>query len=110
MRITVGIKNVPFHNDLERRIIRGIRDGRGVGRLRGCRPATGQERMQTFTRTPALPIKQRICSDLSPIPGLARGQDSPLCEQTQKAHPERKPVTTPPANNHGQSAPPRARH
>jgi hypothetical protein len=73
-------------------------------------PATGQERMQTFTRTPALPIKQRICSDLSPIPGLARGQDSQLCQQLLKASPERKPVTTPPANNHGQSAPPRARH
>jgi hypothetical protein len=73
-------------------------------------PITNQERFQTFTRTPALPIKQRICSALSPIPGLARGQDSPLCQETQKAHPDRKPVTTPPANNHGQSAPPRARH
>jgi hypothetical protein len=72
-------------------------------------PSNGQERMQTFTRTPALPIKQRICSALSDLPGLARGQDSPLCLQTQKAHPERKPVTTPPANNRGQSAPPRAR-
>jgi len=73
-------------------------------------PATGKERMQTFTRTPALPIKLRICSSQNPILGLARGQDSPLCQQTQKAHPERKPVTTPPANNHGQSAPPRSRH
>jgi hypothetical protein len=73
-------------------------------------PLTGKERMQTFTRTPALPIKLRICSALNPIPGLARGQDSPLCQQIQKTHPERKPVTTPPANNHGQSAPPRARH
>jgi hypothetical protein len=65
--------------------------------------------MQTFTRTPAQPIKQRICSALSTIPGLVRGQDTPLCQQTQKAHPDRKPVTTPPANNHGQSAPPRLR-
>ncbi|MGD0295337.1 MAG: hypothetical protein ABSB30_15935 [Terracidiphilus sp.] len=73
-------------------------------------PRTGQERMQTFTRTPAQPIKLRICSAQNPIPGLARGQDSPLCQQLQKQHPERKPVTTPPANNHGQSAPPRARH
>ena len=72
-------------------------------------PATGQERMQSFTRTPALPIKQRICSALSTPPGLARGQDSPLCQQTLKDHTERKPVTTPPANNHGQSAPPRPR-
>lgn len=73
-------------------------------------PATGHERMQTFTRTPALPIKQCICNALSPIPGLQRGQDSLLCQQSQKAHPERKPVTTPPVNNHGQSAPPRVRH
>jgi hypothetical protein len=73
-------------------------------------PLTGQERMQTFTRTPAQPIKQRICSALSALPGLARGQDSPLCQPMLKARPEHKPVTTPPANNHGQSAPPRARH
>jgi hypothetical protein len=73
-------------------------------------PLTGQERTQMFTRTPALPIKQRICDAQNPIPGLAHGQDSPLCQQTQKAHPDRKPVTTPPANNRGQSAPPRARH
>ena len=72
-------------------------------------PATGHERMQSFTRTQALPIKQRICSALSPIPGMARGQDAPLCQQTINAHPERKPVTTPPANNHGQSAPPHPR-
>jgi hypothetical protein len=73
-------------------------------------PATGKERMQSFTRTPALPIKQRICNALSDLPGLARGQDSSLCQETQKAHPDRKPVTTPPANNHGQSAPPKNRH
>jgi hypothetical protein len=69
-------------------------------------PATGQERMQTFTHTPAQPIKLRICSALNTIPGLARGQDSPLCQQLEKQNPERKPVTTPPANNRGQSAPP----
>jgi hypothetical protein len=73
-------------------------------------PLNGQERMQSFTRTPAQPIKQRICSALSDLPGLERGQDSPLCQQTQKVHPDRKPVLTPPANNHGQSAPPGARH
>jgi hypothetical protein len=72
-------------------------------------PATGQERTQLFTRTPAQPIKQRICGAQNPIPGSARGQDSSLCQQTLNAHPERKPVTTPPANNRGQSAPPRAR-
>lgn len=73
-------------------------------------PANGKERMQSFTRTPAQPIKLRICNALSDLPGLARGQDSPLCQQLLKANPARKPVLTPPANNHGQSAPPRARH
>jgi hypothetical protein len=69
-------------------------------------PLTGQERTQTFTRTPALPIKLRICSAQNPIPGFERGQDSAVCQQIQKSHPVRKPVTTPPANNRGQSAPP----
>jgi hypothetical protein len=75
----------------------------------GLDPLTGLERTQSFTRTPAQPVKERICNALSAFPGHARGQDSPLCQQTQKTHPERKPVTTPPANNRGQSAPPRAR-
>jgi len=46
MCITVGIKNVPFRDDLERRIIRG---GGGVGRLRGGQPAIGQEREFPFS-------------------------------------------------------------
>jgi hypothetical protein len=70
-------------------------------------PLTGQERNQLFAlRKQYDPVKQRICNAQNPIPGLVRGQDSPLCQQTIKAHPQRKPVTTPPANNHGQSAPP----
>lgn len=72
-------------------------------------PLTGQERTQLFTRTPAQPIKQRICGAQNPLPGLMRGQDSPLCQQMLKVRPERKPVTTPPANNHGHSQPPKAR-
>ena len=55
-------------------------------------------------------MKQRLCSAQDAVPGLARGQDSPLCQQIVKPRYERKPVTTPPANNHGQSEPPGARH
>jgi hypothetical protein len=77
----------------------------------GIDPLTGQESSQLFgLRKQADPVKQSICNALSALPGLARGQDSPLCQQTLKPSQERKPVTTPPANNHGQSAPPRARH
>ena len=42
------------------------------------------------------------------VPDLQRGQDSPLCQQMTKPLGERRPVTTPPANNRGKSAPPRA--
>jgi hypothetical protein len=74
-------------------------------------PATGQERTEIFAfRKEYNPIKERICGAQNPIPALMRGQDSPLCQQLQKARPERKPVTTPPANNQGKSAPPRSRH
>ena len=50
-------------------------------------------------------MKQRLCAAQPIVPELARGQDSPLCQQTLKPRPERKPVTTPPANNRGQSVP-----
>jgi hypothetical protein len=33
-----------------------------------------------------------------------------LCQINEKPKPERRPVTTPPANNRGQSVPPGARH
>ncbi|MGP8174115.1 MAG: hypothetical protein ACLP7O_06155 [Terracidiphilus sp.] len=73
-------------------------------------PLTGLERSQIFgLRKEADPVEQRICSAQNPVPGLMRGQDSLLCQQTLKARVERKPVTTPPANNRGQSAPPGAR-
>jgi hypothetical protein len=55
-------------------------------------------------------MKQRLCSTPGAVPGLSRGQDSPLCQQIVHPRPERKPVTTPPANNHGKSAPPGTRH
>jgi hypothetical protein len=55
--------------------------------------------MQLGTRE-AEAMKLRICRAEDVLPGLARGQDGPLCE-TLQPRPERKPVTTPPANNRG---------
>jgi hypothetical protein len=54
-------------------------------------------------------MKQRLCHAQDAVPGLSRGQDSILCQPILKSRVERKPVTTPPANNHGQSVPPAAR-
>jgi hypothetical protein len=77
-------------------------------------PFSGLERTQLLSGKQAEAIRQRLCSAqdsaTEAVPGMARGQDSPLCMQTLKPRPERKPVTTPPANNHGQSLPPGSRH
>jgi len=51
-------------------------------------------------------MKLRLCRAPATVPGVARGQDSALCQQLVKPRAERKPVTTPPANNRGQSVPP----
>jgi hypothetical protein len=72
-------------------------------------PYSGLERTELLSGKEAESMKQRLCGAQSDIPGLARGQDSPLCQQAPKPRPERRPVTTPPGNNHGQSQPPRAR-
>lgn len=50
-------------------------------------------------------MEQRLCTEQDAVPGLARGQDSPACDQLAKPRWQRHPVTTPPANNRGQSAP-----
>ena len=55
-------------------------------------------------------MELRLCRAQDAVPDLQRGQDSQLCHDMVKPIPERRPVTTPPANNHGQSAPPRAHH
>ncbi|MGB8259644.1 MAG: hypothetical protein WCE75_04810 [Terracidiphilus sp.] len=72
-------------------------------------PGTGLERMQLLTGKEAEAMKQRLCRGQDALPGLQRGQDSELCQQTVKPRWERKPVTTPPANNRGQSVPPGSR-
>lgn len=71
---------------------------------------TDIERDQLLIGHDAATMKDRLCHAQNAVPGLFRGQDSPQCQAApQKPHYERKPVTTPPANNQGQSRPPGAR-
>jgi hypothetical protein len=72
-------------------------------------PQTDVERTQLLSGRDAAAMKDRLCRAQDAVPGLSRGQDSSLCQTSQKPHYERKPVTTPPPNNHGQSRPPGAR-
>jgi hypothetical protein len=72
-------------------------------------PFSGLERTQMLMGKEAEAMKQRLCGAPSVAPDLTRGQDSSLCQQTLKPNLARKPVTTPPANNHGRSAPPGGR-
>ena len=68
------------------------------------------ERALLLSGKDAMSMKDRLCRSQETVPGLSRGQDSSLCQTSQKPHYERKPVTTPPANNEGQSRPPGTRH
>jgi hypothetical protein len=72
-------------------------------------PFSGLERTLPLVGKDAESLEQRLCAAQNPVPGFVRGQDSALCRQPLEARPERKPVTTPPAGNHGQSVPPAAR-
>jgi hypothetical protein len=76
-------------------------------------PMTGQERTVELTKYDAKLMEQakamelRLCRGQEIVEGLARGQDSALCQHLLAGQPQRKPVTTPPANNRGRSV---ARH
>lgn len=72
-------------------------------------PFSGLDRTQLLSGKDADAMKQRVCSAQPDAFGSARGQDSALCRQTVHPRAERKPVTTPPANNQGRSTPPGAR-
>jgi hypothetical protein len=72
-------------------------------------PYSGLERTALVSGKDAQTQMQRICNAQGASPGLARGQDSELCQQSQKPRPTRKPNTRPPANNYGRSTPPAAR-
>jgi hypothetical protein len=73
-------------------------------------PQSDVERMQLLSGRDAATMKDRLCRAQDAVPGLSRGQDSSLCQTSQKPHYERKPVTSPPANNQGQSRPPGSKH
>jgi hypothetical protein len=68
-------------------------------------PYSGLERTLPLVGKDAEAMEQRLCAAQT---AFKRGQDSALCQQTLNTHPERKPVTTTPAGNHGQSVPPGA--
>ena len=68
------------------------------------------DRNTTLSGNDAKAMEVRVCSGQDAVPGLERGQDTPLCEDLVKPQSVRQPVTTPPANNRGRSVPPGARH
>jgi hypothetical protein len=76
-------------------------------------PMSGLEQTQVLGEKHAEEMQLRLCQ-LDPNQGepalasLTRGQDSPLCKGLVKDNtkPSRRPVVTPPANNHGVSEPP----
>lgn len=68
-------------------------------------PFSGLDRTVTLTGKDAEAMKLRLCRGQDAVQGLARGQDSPLCQSMVNPRPERRPVTTPPANNRGRSVP-----
>ncbi len=69
-------------------------------------PFSGLDRTVVLTGKQADEMKLRLCRGQDAVGGLARGQDSLLCQSLVNPHPERRPVTTPPANNRGRSIPP----
>lgn len=73
-------------------------------------PITGLDRTAELTGEDAKSMEQRLCRGQDTVQGLARGQDSELCSALLGKQPQRRPVTTPPANNRGQSLPPGVHH
>ncbi len=72
-------------------------------------PYSGLERIRELAGKEADAMKQHLCRAQDAVTGLERGQDAPLCQQYIRLQFDRSPATRPPANNHGQSAPPGAR-
>lgn len=67
-------------------------------------PFSGLDRVQMLSGADADAMKIHLCDAPDAIPGVARGQDSPLCEPYIRRINQRKPATTPPANNQGRAA------
>jgi len=70
-------------------------------------PQTDIERNLLLSGREAAEMKNRLCRGQDAVPGMSGGLDSALCESVpaQKPRNERKPVTTPPPHNQGQSRP-----
>lgn len=74
-------------------------------------PFSTLERTERLSPKQGEALKPKLCAAQALFPGQARGQDSPLCQTpVAKPKPTRHPVTSPPANNHGQAQPPGAKH
>jgi len=64
-------------------------------------PFSDLERATQLTSKGTEQLRLQICSGQNAVEGLERGHDSELCQKLLKQHGERRPVTTPPANNRG---------
>ncbi len=73
-------------------------------------PFTGLDRVLMLSGKDEDAMKQRICDARQENATLARGQDAVFCQAYAHVRTGWKPVTTPPANNQGQSVPPGAGH
>lgn len=74
-------------------------------------PFSGLDRTQeVMGREAERDMELRLCRGQDAVQGLERGQDSVLCQELLVTQPQRRPVTTPPANNQGRSVPPGRRH
>lgn len=73
-------------------------------------PFSGLDRIAEVNGEKIDAMKLRMCRGQDTVEGLERGQDSAVCQQLLDANAGRKPVTTPPRNNRGRSAPPAVRH
>ena len=70
-------------------------------------PQSGMDRFLVLSGKDAEAMKTRLCAAQGLGAGLARGQDADICAgKAPHARAERRPVTTPPANNQGRSTPP----
>jgi len=72
-------------------------------------PQTGIERNQLLFGHDAASMKEHLCHGGDFVPGLSHGQTSALCVEPTPPKPTRRPTTTPPKNNQGQSRPPGSR-
>jgi len=68
-------------------------------------PFSGLAQTVAVSGRPADAMKTRLCSAQNAVTGLARGQDSELCQELLHGPWRRRPATRPPAVSHSQPAP-----